>query len=105
MVLHVLWIVVVAAVDLTKAVHLLLSEAVGTLTTSMFVHAFVCSIRYSAGAHANILWSAGVRDGSEVAEVISRLQAADMPTLDISDMEAARVSISANKQCTTAKLC
>lgn len=48
--------------------------------------------RYSAGAHANILWSAGVRERSEVTEVMDRLQAAGMPTLDISDMEAARVS-------------
>lgn len=52
----------------------------------------VCVVlRYSAGAHANILWSAGVRDRSEVTEVMDRLQAAGMPTMDISDMDAARV--------------
>lgn len=49
-------------------------------------------LRYSAGAQANILWSAGVKDKSEVGQVISRLEAAGMPTLDISGMDAARVS-------------
>jgi hypothetical protein len=48
--------------------------------------------RYSAGAQANILWSAGVKDRCEVADVIARLEAANMPTLDISGMDAARVS-------------
>lgn len=47
--------------------------------------------RYSAGALASILWSAGVKDKSEVGQVISGLEAAGMPTLDISNMEAARV--------------
>jgi hypothetical protein len=51
----------------------------------------VLSLRYSAGAQANILWSAGVKDKSEVGQVISRLEAAGMPTLDISGMDAARV--------------
>jgi hypothetical protein len=49
-------------------------------------------VRYSAGANANILWSAGVRDRSEVSAAIERLQAAGMPTIDISGMESARVS-------------
>lgn len=47
--------------------------------------------RYSAGATANILWSAGVKDKGEVGQVIARLEAAGMPTLDISNMDAARV--------------
>jgi hypothetical protein len=50
------------------------------------------AFRYSAGSLANILWSAGVKDKSEVGEVIGRLEAAGMPTLDISGMDAARVS-------------
>ena len=48
-------------------------------------------VRYSAGASASILWSAGVKTKGEVAAVMSRLEAAGMPTLDISNMEAARV--------------
>lgn len=49
--------------------------------------------RYSAGSLANILWSAGVKDKSEVGEVIGRLEAAGMPTLDISGMDAARIHL------------
>lgn len=49
--------------------------------------------RYSAGALASILWSAGVKDKSEVGQVISGLEAAGMPTLDISNMEAARIHL------------
>lgn len=50
-----------------------------------------CVSRYSAGAQANILWSAGVKDKGEVGQVLSRLEEAGMPTLDISGMDAARV--------------
>jgi hypothetical protein len=39
-----------------------------------------------------------VKDKGEVGEVISRLEAAGMPTLDISGMEAARVR-QARRQC------
>ena len=49
--------------------------------TCMCVLCGVC--RYSAGAQANILWSAGVKDKSEVGQVISRLEAAGMPTLGV----------------------
>lgn len=56
----------------------------------LFGHVLLC--RYSAGASANILWSAGVRVRSEVAAAIARLQAAGMPTMDISNMESAQVA-------------
>lgn len=63
---------------------------------AVLCHAALCCatvlLRYSAGSLASILWSAGVKDKSEVGEVIGRLEAAGMPTLDISGMEAARVS-------------
>jgi hypothetical protein len=55
--------------------------------------------RFSAGANANILWSAGVRDRSEVTVAINRLQAAGMPTIDISGMDSARVSQVAGSIC------
>jgi threonine dehydratase len=49
--------------------------------------------RYSAGAQANILWSAGVSDKSQAAAVIERLNQAGMPTQDISDLPAAQVHL------------
>ena len=47
--------------------------------------------RYSAAAEAHILWGLGIRDRAEVAQLAERLQAAGMPTLDISGIEAAQV--------------
>lgn len=73
---------------------LLLLPLLGSLLFLTLVVLLACcavSLRYSAGAQANILWSAGVKDKSEVGQVISRLEAAGMPTLDISGMDAARV--------------
>jgi len=49
--------------------------------------------RYSAGAQANILWSAGVSEKSQAAAVIDRLNTAGMPTQDISDLPAAQVHL------------
>lgn len=49
--------------------------------------------RYSAGATASILWSAGVTDKAAAVGLIQRLNAADMPTLDISDIDAAQVHL------------
>ena len=39
---------------------------------------------------ANILWSAGVPGKAAAAELVGRLNAAGMPTLDISDIDAAQ---------------
>jgi threonine dehydratase len=47
--------------------------------------------RYSAGQAANILWSAGVEDRAAGDSLVARLNAAGMPTLDISDIDAAQV--------------
>lgn len=50
-------------------------------------------VRYSAGATASILWSAGVRNKQEAAGVMERLNAAGMATQDISDLPAAQVHL------------
>lgn len=47
--------------------------------------------RYSAGPHASILWSAGVKVRDEVTQAMARLEAAGMPTIDISNMANAQV--------------
>eukprot|EP00882_Tetradesmus_deserticola_P009548 GHRQ01010082.1.p1 GENE.GHRQ01010082.1~~GHRQ01010082.1.p1 ORF type:complete len:591 (+),score=253.76 GHRQ01010082.1:116-1888(+) len=65
--------------------------AAGSSDTDLNVTEF--KYRFSAGASANILWSAGVRDRSEVTQAIERLQAAGMPTIDISGMDSARIHL------------
>ena len=47
--------------------------------------------RYSAGSEAHILWGAGLRAPGQAAELQARLQAAGLPTLDVSAVEAAQV--------------
>ncbi|KAI8464153.1 MAG: threonine dehydratase I [Monoraphidium minutum] len=49
--------------------------------------------RYSAGQLANILWSAGVPDKAAGAGLVARLNAAGMPTEDISGIDAAQVHL------------
>ena len=47
--------------------------------------------RYSAGSEAHILWGAGLRAPGEAAELQARLEAAGLPTMDVSAVEAAQV--------------
>ena len=47
--------------------------------------------RYSAGTEAHILWGAGLRAPGEAAELQARLEAAGLPTMDVSAVEAAQV--------------
>jgi len=47
--------------------------------------------RYSAGSEAHILWGAGLRAPGQAAELRARLEAAGLPTLDVSAVEAAQV--------------
>ena len=47
--------------------------------------------RYSAGSEAHILWGAGLRAPGQAAELQARLEAAGLPTLDVSAVEAAQV--------------
>lgn len=49
--------------------------------------------RYSAGQTASILWSAGVPDKKAAGALVARLNAAGMPTLDISDIDSAQVHL------------
>lgn len=49
--------------------------------------------RYSAGQAASILWSAGVPDAAAGKALVERLNAADLPTTDISDIDAAQVHL------------
>jgi threonine dehydratase len=49
--------------------------------------------RYSAGATASILWSAGVPDRQAGAALVARLNAAGMPTRDISGLDAAQIHL------------
>ena len=49
--------------------------------------------RFSAGQSANILWSAGVSDKQAATALVARLNGAGMPTLDISDIDAAQVHL------------
>jgi hypothetical protein len=49
--------------------------------------------RYSAGASANILWSAGVTDKAAASALVSRLNEAGLATLDISAIDAAQVHL------------
>lgn len=47
--------------------------------------------RFSAGNEAHILWGLGIRSPSEVTDLVERLNASSMPTIDISGIEAAQV--------------
>ncbi|KAK9824814.1 hypothetical protein WJX81_000970 [Elliptochloris bilobata] len=49
--------------------------------------------RYSAGSEAHILWGAGLRAPGQAAELQARLEAAGLPTLDVSAVEAAQVHL------------
>jgi threonine dehydratase len=49
--------------------------------------------RFSAGASANILWSAGVSDKAAATSLVARLNEAGLATLDISDIDAAQVHL------------
>lgn len=47
--------------------------------------------RYSAGDRAHILFSVGIKDASELSSLMQRLNDKDMPTQDLSGIEAAQV--------------
>lgn len=49
--------------------------------------------RFSAGSEAQIFWGAGIRDQSELGSMINALEAAGMPTQDVSKMEAAQLHL------------
>ncbi|BDA45868.1 Threonine dehydratase [Coccomyxa sp. Obi] len=49
--------------------------------------------RFSAGDEAHILWGLGIRSPSEVTDLVERLNASSMPTIDISGIEAAQVHL------------
>lgn len=61
--------------------------SVGSVSVTEFKY------RFSAGQTASILWSAGVSDKAAAAALVGRLNAAGMPTLDISDIDAAQVHL------------
>ncbi len=48
--------------------------------------------RYSAGDQAHILFSVGIKDASELSSLMQRLNDKNMPTQDLSGIEAAQVS-------------
>lgn len=47
--------------------------------------------RYSAGDQAHILFSVGIKDASELSSLMQRLRDNNMPTQDLSGIEAAQV--------------
>lgn len=47
--------------------------------------------RYSAGEQAHILFSVGIKDATELSSLIQRLNDKNMPTQDLSGIEAAQV--------------
>lgn len=47
--------------------------------------------RYSAGEQAHILFSVGIRDADELSSLMQRLNDRNMPTQDLSGIEAAQV--------------
>ena len=55
--------------------------------------------RYSAGSEAHILWGAGLRAPGEAAELQARLEAAGLPTMDVSAVEAAQVQPGLSSLC------
>ena len=50
-----------------------------------------CGCRYSAGEQAHILFSVGIKDASELSSLMQRLNDRNMPTQDLSSIEAAQV--------------
>lgn len=50
-----------------------------------------CGYRYSAGEHAHILFSVGIKDASDLSSLMQRLNDRNMPTQDLSGIEAAQV--------------
>ena len=72
-------------------------DFVGVATTGDDGHGGVSvtefKYRFSAGQSANILWSAGVSDKQAATALVARLNGAGMPTLDISDIDAAQVHL------------
>ncbi len=52
--------------------------------------------RYSAGDQAHILFSVGIKDASELSSLMQRLNDKNMPTQDLSGIEAAQVSHDGN---------
>ena len=63
------------------------------------MHAFVAcpagilACRYSAGQEAHILFSVSVRAEGEAEELMQRLNSSSMPTINLSNIEAAQVSL------------
>ncbi|KAL3161440.1 hypothetical protein ABBQ32_010326 [Trebouxia sp. C0010 RCD-2024] len=49
--------------------------------------------RYSAGEQAHILFSVGIKDASELSSLMQRLNDRNMPTQDLSSIEAAQVHL------------
>lgn len=49
--------------------------------------------RYSAGEQAHILFSVGIKDATELSSLIQRLNNKNMPTQDLSGIEAAQVHL------------
>lgn len=68
-------------------------------------HAAVCTkhgcmvCRYAAGMQAHILWSAETASLGDSAAMVDRLNAVDLPTLDISAIEPAQVPASPHLLC------
>ncbi len=57
------------------------------------LHADMLSVhRYSAGEQAHILFSVGIKNATELSSLIQRLNDKNMPTQDLSNIEAAQVS-------------
>ena len=67
---------------------------------------FDYACRYSAGEQAYILFSVGISDASELSSLMQRLNDKDMPTQDLSGIEAAQVmqhfTLLANFSCSSA---
>lgn len=49
--------------------------------------------RYSAGEQAHILFSVGIKDARELSSLMQRLNDRNMPTQDLSSIEAAQVGV------------
>ena len=49
--------------------------------------------RYSAIDQAHVLWGAGIKEQSDLVSLLDRLNAANMPTIDISTMESAQLHL------------
>ncbi|KAG1655821.1 hypothetical protein FOA52_008384 [Chlamydomonas sp. UWO 241] len=49
--------------------------------------------RFNAGESAQVLWGAGIQDSAQLASLIKELNSANMPTVDVSKMEAAQLHL------------